>query len=312
MGIIGLRHSVTGDTLCDAKEPILLESIAFPETVISMAIEPESSAERKKLSNALEMLKRQDPTFRAQESEETGQTLISGMGELHLEVIKHRLLRDFKLNVRVHKPRVSYRETVQKSIEATGEFHQAVAGQTLFARLRLRVEPFDGDVPVMVTTACGDSIPPAFLGAVLEVLTQQGEGGGSLGYPLMKVKITVVGGEAREGESNDLAFRRAAADAFHKALAAAGIVLLEPIMKLEVVVPEEYMGDFVADLQQRRAIITHTHVRGRNTVIEAEAPLASLFGYSGAMRGLSQGRASASLSPSHYGPAPAEVLQSFM
>jgi elongation factor G len=312
VGIIGLRHSVTGDTLCDAKEPILLESIAFPETVISMAIEPESSAERKKLSEALEMLKRQDPTFRAQESEETGQTLISGMGELHLEVIKHRLLRDFKLNVRVHKPRVSYRETVQKSVEATGEFHQAVSGQMLFAKVRIRVEPFDGDVPVMVTTDCGEAIPPAFLGAVLEVLTQQGEGGGSLGYPLMKVKITVVGGEAREGESNDLAFRRAAADAFHKALAAAGIVLLEPIMKLEVVVPEEYMGDFVADLQQRRAIITHTHVRGRNTVIEAEAPLASLFGYSGAMRGLSQGRASASLSPSHYGPAPPEVLESFL
>ncbi len=312
VGIIGLRHSVTGDTLCDAKEPIVLESIAFPETVISMAIEPESSAERKKLSDALEMLKRQDPTFRAQESEETGQTLISGMGELHLEVIKHRLLRDFKLNVRVHKPRVSYRETVQKSVEGTGEFHQAVAGQTLFAKVRIRVEPFEGDVPVMVTTAAGDSIPPAFLGAVLEVLTQQGEGGGSLGYPLMKVKITVVGGEAREGESNELAFRRAAADAFHKALAAAGIVLLEPIMKLEIVTPEEYMGDFVADLQQRRAVITHTFARGRNTVIEAEAPLANLFGYSGAMRGLSQGRASASLSPSHYGPAPAEVLQSFL
>ncbi|HVU90389.1 MAG TPA: elongation factor G [Pirellulales bacterium] len=312
VGIIGLRHSVTGDTLCDAKEPILLESIAFPETVISMAIEPESSAERKKLSDALEMLKRQDPTFRAQESEETGQTLISGMGELHLEVIKHRLLRDFKLNVRVHKPRVSYRETVQKSVEATGEFHQAVAGQTLFAKVRVRVEPFEGDMPVMVTTTAGDSIPPAFLGAVLEVLTQQGEGGGSLGYPLMKVKITVVGGETREGESNELAFRRAAADAFHKALAAAGIVLLEPIMKLEIVVPEEYMGDFVSDLQQRRAIITQTHARGRNTVIDAEAPLASLFGYSGAMRGLSQGRASASLSPSHYGPAPAEVLESFL
>jgi elongation factor G len=178
--------------------------------------------------------------------------------------------------------------------------------------VRIRVEPFEGDVPVIVTTAAGDSIPPQFLGPVLEVLTQQGEGGGSLGYPLMKVKITVVGGEAREGESTEVAFRRAAADAFHKALAAAGIVLLEPIMKLEIVVPEEYMGDFVADLQQRRAIITQTHVRGRNTIIEAEAPLATLFGYSGAMRGLSQGRASASLSPAHYGPAPPEVLESFL
>ena len=313
VGIIGLRNSVTGDTLCDAKEPILLESIAFPETVISMAIEPESSAERKKLADALDMLKRQDPTFRAQESEETGQTLISGMGELHLEVIKHRLLRDFKLNVRVHKPRVSYRETVQKSVEVLGECNQTVGGQALFAKVRIRLEPFDGAAqPVTIIPAAGQSIPPEFLAPVLEVLAQQGEGGGSLGFPLMKVKITVVGGEAREGESNDLAFRRAAADAFHKALAAAGIVLLEPIMKLEIVVPEEYMGDFVADLQQRRAIITQTHVRGRNTIIEAEAPLATLFGYSGAMRGLSQGRASASLSPAHYGPAPPEVLESFL
>ncbi len=305
VGIIGLRNSVTGDTLCDPKEPVLLEPIAFPETVISMAIEPESSAERKKLSDALEMLKRQDPTFRAQESEETGQTLISGMGELHLEVIKHRLLRDFKLNVRVHKPRVSYRETVQKSVEVTGECHQAVAGQPLFAKVRIRLEPFDGDVPVIVTVGNAEAIPPAFLGPVLEVLTQQGEGGGSLGFPLMKVKVTVLGGEAREGESNELAFRRAAADSFHKGLQAAGIVLLEPVMKLEIVTPEDYM-------QQRRAMITHTFNRGKNTVIEAEAPLANLFGYSGAMRGLSQGRASASLSPSHYGPAPAEVLQAFM
>ena len=312
VGIIGLRNSVTGDTLCDPKHPIALETIAFPETVISMAIEPESSAERKKLTEALDMLNRQDPTFRAAESEETGQTLISGMGELHLEVIKHRLLRDFKLNVRVHKPRVSYRETVQKSVEVTGECHQAVGGQTLFAKVRIRLEPFDSDVPVMVTVGPGNTIPPDFLAVVLEVLSQQGEGGGSLGFPLMKVKITVLGGETSETDSNELAFRRAAADAFHKGLAAAGIVLLEPIMKLEIVVPEEYMGDFVADLQQRRAMITHTHPRGRNTVIEAEAPLASLFGYSGAMRGLSQGRASASLTPSHYGPAPPEVAEGFL
>src|SRR5262249_24167642 len=176
----------------------------------------------------------------------------------------------------------------------------------------IRLEPFKADTPVVTLGPIGESIPPAFLTPVIEVLTQQCEGGGSLGFPLMKVKVTVLGGEAHETESNELAFRRAAADAFHKALSAAGIVLLEPIMKLEINVPEEYMGDFVADLQQRRAIITQTHPRGRDTVIEAEAPLASLFGYSGAMRGLSQGRASASLTPSHYGPAPAEVLQGFM
>ena len=142
IGIVGLRHSVTGDTLCSTQEPILLESIAFPETVISMAIEPETSTERKKLADVLDMMKRQDPTFRARENEETGQTLISGMGELHLEVIKHRLLRDFKLDVRVHKPRVSYRETIERAVEVTGECHRNIAGQMLSAKIRIRMEPF--------------------------------------------------------------------------------------------------------------------------------------------------------------------------
>lgn len=312
VGIIGLRNSVTGDTLCDAKEPVLLESIVFPETVISMAIEPETSNDRKKLADALDMLKRQDPTFRARESEETGQTLISGMGELHLEIIKHRLLRDFKLNVRVHKPRVSYRETVQKPVEVTGECRQQVAGQNLFGKVTIRLEPFESERSTAVLVAPGHGIPDAFLTAVLEVLNQQVEGSGSLGFPLMKVKVTVLGGETHETDSNELAFRRASADAFQKALTAAGIVLLEPIMKLDITTPEEHLGDIVGDLQQRRAIITHTQARGRNTVIEADAPLANLFGYSSAIRSLSQGRASCTMEPSAYGPAPKEVLDTFM
>lgn len=310
VGAIGLRHSVTGDTICDTKQPILLESIQFPETVISMAIEPDSSAERKKLAEVLEMLKRQDPTFRCQESEETGQTLISGMGELHLEVIKHRLLRDFNLNVRVHKPRVSYRETVQKSVEVTGECNQSVAGQNLFARVRVRLEPGESlDRPIAVGCAPTDELPEAYLGPVMEVLSQQAEGGGSLGYPLMNVRLTVLGGEFSETESNEIAFRRAGADAFHKGLTAAGIVLLEPIMKLDILTPEEYLGDIVSDLQQRRAMITQTQVRGRNTVIQAQAPLANLFGYSSAIRSLSQGRASCSMEPCTYGPAPPGLLE---
>ena len=348
IGIVGLRHSVTGDTLCSTQDPILLESIAFPETVISMAIEPESSTERKKLADVLEMMKRQDPTFRARENEETGQTLISGMGELHLEVIKHRLLRDFKLDVRVHKPRVSYRETIEHAAEVTGECHRNVAGQMLSAKLRIRMEPFvagtlrvpsavslpsgeglgvraaskasplpegEGTVrakPVIVAVAPGGVLPEQFLAPALEVLTEQGEGGGSLGFPLMHVKITVLGGEVHETGSTELAFRYAAGDAFEKALRAAGIVLLEPIMRLEVTVPEEHVGDIVGDLQQRRAIIVRTHTRGRNTVIEAHAPLANLFGYSSAMRGLSQGRATCTMEPHSYGPAPAEVLEGFL
>jgi elongation factor G len=311
VGIIGLRNSITGDTLCDAKQPILLETIQFPETVISMAIEPESSAERKKLAEALEMLKRQDPTFRAMTSEETGQTLISGMGELHLEVIKHRLLRDFRLNVRVHKPRVSYRETVKNTAEVLGECNQQTAGQTLFARVKIRMEPFpSSDRPVVVPGGT-EGIPPALLQAVLDALNEEAHGGGSLGFPLLKAKVTVLGGESRE-DSNEIAFRRAAADAFRKGLQQAGIVMLEPIMKLEIATPEEHLGDIVSDLQQRRAVITETQARGRNTAIKAEAPLANLFGYSSAIRSLSQGRASCSMEPTAYGPAPQEVLDAFL
>ena len=312
IGIIGLRHSITGDTLCETKSPILLESIVFPETVISMAIEPESSDERKKLSAVLDMLRRQDPTFRAKESEETGQTLISGMGELHLEVIKHKLLREHKLNVRVHNPRVSYRETIERAIDVTGLCHRTMGGQRLFAELAIRMEPFEGEKPVTVLSNCGDQLPAELLTAAMEVLAGEGEGGGMLGFPLMNVKITVLGGEIHETESNEMAFRMAAADAFRKGLSEGGTVLLEPIMRLEITTPEEHLGDFVSDLQQRRAVITRTETRLNTTVIDAEAPLASLFGYTNAMRGLSQGRATHTMEPFNYGPAPPEVLEGFM
>lgn len=311
VGVIGLKASITGDTICQTQHPIVLESIQFPETVISMAIEPESSAERKKLADTLEMLKRQDPTLRTRESEETGQTLISGMGELHLEIIKHRLLRDFNLNVKVHKPRVSYRETIESAVEVTGECQRQVAGQTQFAKVRLRLEPFQaGEKPVTVIDATKGKLSEAYLNAVLEYLNDRGDGGGSFGYPLLKVKATVLGGEESETESSDIAFRVAAADAFNKALDQAGTVILEPIMRVEVTMPEDYFGDFVSDLQQRRGTISQTHQRGNKTVIEARAPLANLFGYSNAMRSLSQGRATCTMEPSGYGPAPPEVLES--
>jgi len=326
IGIIGLRHSITGDTLCEVKDPILLETIKFPDTVISMAIEPETSAERKKLADTLEMLKRQDPTLRAGESSETGQTLISGMGELHLEVVKNRLLRDFKLKVKVHKPRVSYRETVQRTVEVEGETRLQIADKSLFAKVRIRLEPLplvtalDAALKAAGKTEktthainlAGDSLPAPYAAAAMEVLSQQCEGSGLIGFPLMKVRVSLLGGEFSETESSDLAFRRAAADAFQEGLNAAGYVLLEPIMKLEITTPEESLGEIVADLQQRRATITETLVRGRNTVVGALAPLASLFGYAGAIRSLSQGRASCSMEPSAYGPAPKDVAESFM
>jgi elongation factor G len=314
VGIIGVRNSVTGDTLCDTRAPILLESIAFPETVLSMAIEPESATEREKLASTLDMLLRQDPTVKVA-SGDTGQTLISGMGELHLEVIKHRLSRDFNLKVKFHKPQVSYRETIETAVEVTGECHRQVAGQQLFAKLTIRAEPFEaGQRPVTVVNQCPpDSLPEALLQAAIEELNSCGEGGGRIaGFPLMKLKVTVLRGEAHEdASSTDAAFRIAANDAFEKGLVQGGPVLLEPIMKLDILTPEDYLGDFVGDLQQRRAIIARTENRGQLTAIEAHAPLKELFGYAGSMRSLSQGRAGCSIEPLHYAPAPPEVVKEY-
>ncbi|MBC8874259.1 MAG: elongation factor G [Planctomycetes bacterium] len=313
VGVIGLRNSITGDTLCDTKAPILLESIQFPETVISMAIEPESATERDKLAGTLDMLLRQDPTVKVA-SGDTGQTLISGMGELHLEVIKHRLSRDFNLKVKFHKPQVSYRETIQDAVEVTGECHRQVAGQQLFAKLNMRIEPFDsGQRPVTVLNLCPPgSLPDALLTAAIEELNSCGEGGGHVaGFPLSKLKVTVLGGEAHEDTSTDAAFRIAASDAFDKGLEQGGPVLLEPIMRLDILTPEDYLGDFVGDLQQRRAIIVRTDNRGQLSAIEAHAPLRELFGYSNAMRSLSQGRASCSIEPLHYAAAPPEVVKEY-
>jgi elongation factor G len=313
VGVIGLRDSITGDTLCDTREPILLASIEFPETVISMAIEPESTDDRKKLAETLAMLRKQDPTFRAAENPETGQTLISGMGELHLEVIQHRLERDFNLHVKVHKPRVSYRETIARAAEVVGECSRMIQGTHHAAKVRLRVEPFEkGIEPVTVSNALNHGLPPEMLAVVLEELESAGTGGGLLGFPLMRLKVTVLGGEVHETDSSEIAFRTATSHGFDAALRAAGPVLLEPIMRLEINTPADHVGDLVSDLQQRRAIIHHTESRGNNTVIHAEAPLANLFGYSSAMRSLSQGRASCSMEPASYAPAPDDVLQRFL
>jgi elongation factor G len=312
VGIIGMRQSITGDTICDTREPILLEAIKFPETVISMAIEPESSTERKKLQDTLEMLKRQDPTLQVNSSE-TGQTLISGMGELHLEIIKNRLLRDFNLNIKFHKPQVSYRESIDHAVEVVGECRRLIAGQQLFAKLRLRMEPApQSKIPVMLLSAVPpEGLPPELLTAALEELKALGEGGGKIaGYPLMKLKITVLSGEWNE-QSDPRAMKIAASDAFEQGLDKGGKVLLEPIMKLDIVTPEDYLGDFVGDLQQRRATIARTDQRGKMTTIEAHAPLKELFGYSSAMRSLSQGRAGASMEPLRYDAAPPDVLKAF-
>ncbi len=319
VGVIGLRTTITGDTLCETQHPIVLESIQFPETVISVAIEPENTVERKKLAEVLDLLKRQDPTLRASENEETGQTLLSGMGELHLEVIANRLVRDYKLNVRVHKPRVSYRESIQRMVEVTGVCRRNLGGQNLYAEVRMRLEPITASVggstlPILsgLDAAALETLPPDYVNIALDALKDMSEGGGSFGFPLMNVKTTLLGIMTSETETNETALRIAASEGFNQALQDAGTVLLEPVMKLEITTPDEFMGDFVADLQKRRGLVTHTSQRGKLTVIDAKAPLAELFGYSNVMRGLSQGRASASMEPCDYGPAPNEVLQSYL
>ena len=313
VGVVGLKEAVTGDTLCDAAHPILLERIEFPETVIAMAIEPVSSADKGKLAETLAALAREDPTFRYQVNEETGQTLISGMGELHLEILKNRMVRDYKLGVHVGKPRVSYRETIKKPVKKVlGSCVRQIGGTGLFAKVYLDVEPETqpkGSAPVkFLNKVKANEIPAEFFPAVEQAIREAARSGGRTGYPLVDLKVTFVDAQAHDVESNELAFRFAAAEALDNAVKLAGPTVLEPVMKLEVVTPPDYLGDLMADLMARRSEITNTFDRGPLRVIEARAPLAEMFGYSTAVRSLSQGRASYSMEPLEYAPAPDSLL----
>ena len=313
VGVIGPKDVVTGDTLCDAKHPVLLESITFPETVISMAIEPDSSADRKKLEDALRLLGKQDPTFRAQINEETGQTIISGMGELHLEIICNRLRDDMGLNVRIHKPRVSYRETVKSSARAVGEFHRSSQGETESAKVGIRIEPSQAEEAVTVVSELSPEAMPAMMARVLEEsVRESAQAGGIVGYPLMHVKLTIESVDYREGETTEDALRAASSHAVQNVLNAAEIALLEPEMKLEVVTPGEFLGNIQSDLAMRHAKILGSEPRGHLTVMFAEAPLANMFGYSTHVRSLSQGRASYSMEPLKYDFAPPNVLKEML
>ncbi|MFN3191225.1 MAG: elongation factor G [Aureliella sp.] len=312
---IGPRYSITGDTLCDTKAGIELPSIQFAQTVISMAIEPENTADRKKLSEVLDMLERQDPTFDALENEESGQTLISGMGELHLDVIKHRLTRDFNLNVKFYKPRVNYRETVANKVTVEGQCNRQVGATQMFARVKLEIEPLEdraADCIILDRFFGEDALPNELKDAVMEELRGRAEGGGLIGsFPLSGMRVSLVGGEMREVGSDEVAFRIAANDGFDEALKAATPTLLEPVMRLDIVTPDDYVGDIVSDLQQRRAIIDSTDARGMMTGVIAFAPLKELFGYSSAIRSVSQGRAGCSMEPHGYQEAPSQDLESF-
>lgn len=313
VGVVGPKSSVTGDTLCEANQPILLESITFPETVISMAIEPETSADRKKLEETLKLLAKQDPTFRAKISEETGQTIVSGMGELHLEIISKRMERDFHLKMRIHKPRVTYRETICKAVEFEEVFERQAGATSLYALIKLRAEPLEGAQSVVVENKMKPGVFPADLTQVLiQAMNDESKSGGTVGYPLMNMKLQVLGAGFREGETNEIAVRAAAASAVRRVLDEAGVMLLEPVMKLEVVTPNDFVGNVTADLNSRRASILNTGLRGNLVVIEAEVPLSGMFGYSTQVRSLSQGRASYSMEPLRFAPAPDSVLKTML
>ena len=317
VGVVGLKDSVTGDTLCDASHPILLERIEFPETVISMSIEPVSSSDKGKLADTLNALAKEDPTFTYKVSEDTGQTLISGMGELHLEILKNRMTRDYKLKVHVGRPRVSYRETIKKSVKKIqGSCVRQTGGTGMYAKISIDLEheaqPKGGPTVVFVNKLKGGVIPSEYIPAIEAGLREEAKSGGRTGYPLVDLKITLVDGDYHEVDSNEMAFRFAASDALRKAVHEAGAVLLEPIMKLEVVTPEDYVGNITADLASRRALIDKTFTRGKLMIVDARAPLEKMFGYSTAVRSLSQGRASYSMEPLEYSAAPESLLESLI
>jgi elongation factor G len=310
---IGLKASVTGDTVCETQHPILLEPIHFAEAVVSRSVEPESTADKQKLIATLDLLKREDPTFDWRVDSETGQMLMNGMGVLHLEIKQHRMERDFGLRIRVGKPRVSYRETLRQASEVEGECIKHAGASGLFGKVTVAFEsfqPHEGEQPVEVRHRLKpDVLLPAYVAAA-----EQGIRGalqsGELGYPVINVRTTIVGGQMDQEMSNDVAFQAAGADAVHKALRD-NFVLLEPMMHLEVTVPEEYLGAVTADLNARRAEIEQLYTRGKLRVIEVLVPLSRMFDYSDKVRSLSQGRAGWTMEPHSYAPAPPETLKEF-
>lgn len=312
-GIVGLKETATGDTICDPQNPVVLETITFPETVISMAVEPETNADRKKLNEVLKRLEKQDPTFRCVTSEETGQQIISGMGELHLEIIKDRIQRDFGLNAKVHKPRVSYRETIGKKVRGVGEIHQTTPNGVRAAKVTLELSPIEGGQGTEYVNQLKPDALPTELRKSLDVTGKELLNGvGYYGYPLMGLRLTVVDVDYRQGETDEVALNAALDRAFDQAMDADNVVLMEPVMKLEVVCPDEFLGNIQADLQIRHASIVGQEQRGHLTALDAEAPLAKMFGYSTQVRSLSQGRASYSMEPLKYAPAPKDVLEKML
>ncbi|HEY3151440.1 MAG TPA: elongation factor G [Candidatus Binatia bacterium] len=307
---VGLKTATTGDTLCDENKPIVLESIDFPDPVISIAIEPKSKADQERLGLSLQKLATEDPSFKVRTDEETGQTIISGMGELHLEIIVDRLLREFNVGANVGKPQVAYKETVRKKVEQQGRFVRQTGGRGQYGDVWITLEPQQpGAGFEFVDAIKGGSIPREYIPAVEKGIKEATENGPLAGYPVVDVKATLIDGSYHDVDSSEIAFKIAGSMAFKAASRKANPVLLEPIMSVEVVVPEEFMGDVIGDISSRRGKVLGMDTRPAAQAIDARVPLAEMFGYATDLRSMTQGRATYTMQFSHYEPVPAAVAE---
>ena len=305
---VGLKSTYTGNTLCDEDKPIVLESIEFPEPVISVAIEPKTKQDQERMGMALAKLMEEDPTFRVKTDEETLQTIISGMGELHLDIIVDRMKREFNVEANVGKPQVAYKETIRGEAEAEGKYIRQSGGRGQYGHCWLKVVPLErGQGFVWEDKIKGGLIPKEYLPAIQKGVKEASDNGVLAGYPLIDFKATVFDGSYHEVDSSEAAFKIAGSMAFQSAVRKAGLVLLEPLMKIEIVTPEEFMGDVIGDLNSKRGQVNEMSDRGVMKIIDGMVPLASMFGYATSLRSLTQGRASYSMEFDHYGEVPKNV-----
>jgi elongation factor G len=305
---LGFKDTTTGDTLCDRNNPIILERMEFPEPVIHVAIEPKTKDDQDKLGKALKSLSDEDPTFRVRTDEETGQTVISGMGELHLEILVDRMQREFNVDATVGKPQVAYRETVTKKVEAVEYRHiKQSGGSGQFAVVKIDMEPNPGKGYEFVDKISGGRIPREYINPTNQGLQSALDNGVLAGYPTVDVKVTLVDGAYHDVDSSEMAFKIAGQQAFRKAAEAARPVLMEPIMGVEVVTPEEYMGDVMGDLSSRRGRIEGMEARGNTQVVRAQIPLSEMFGYSTDLRSRTQGRATYTMQFNSYQQVPEAI-----
>jgi elongation factor G len=307
---VGLKYTTTGDTLCDEDKQVILESIEFPEPVISIAIEPKTKAEQEKLGFGLQKLASEDPSFRVKTDEETGQTIISGMGELHLEIIVDRLKREFKVEANVGKPQVAYRETITKKVKVEGKFVRQSGGRGQYGHVWLEIEPQEaGKGFEFVDAIKGGVVPREYIPAVGKGALEATDNGILAGFPVVDVKVTLIDGSYHEVDSSEMAFKIAGSMGFKEGCAKASPIILEPIMSVEVVVPEDYMGDVIGDLNSKRGRIMGMDSRAGAQVVSAMVPLASMFGYSTDLRSATQGRATYAMTFDHYEPVPKSVAE---